>query len=82
MLIQVLDRHITAGTACMPHTCAVALAILDALPGCEPEVLRNAITIRRGENYQSFDLPYEVVQFIMAFDGGAYVTPFEFTLAI
>jgi hypothetical protein len=83
MLIQVTQRHIAAGTACMPYSCAVALAIADALPGCEPEVLRNAITIRRSDgNFQSVDLPYPVVQFIRAFDDGAEVVPFEFDLAI
>jgi hypothetical protein len=83
MLIQVTARHITAGTPCTPHSCALALAIADAIPDSEPEVLRNAITIKRPDGgYLSVELPHPVVQFIHAFDDGAECVPFEFTLGI
>ncbi len=79
MKINVTADNIKAG-ARGPTTCPVALAMYDAgLPNC---LVGCTIFYADKFDYESQELPNEVVTFIRAFDRGDAIEPFTFEVSV
>lgn len=82
MMISVTAEHITKGVAHKCEFCPVALALKDAT-GIEWTVgLIGALSVNGGKCYEIELLPLKVRIFILDFDKGEHVDPFEFDLPI
>jgi hypothetical protein len=85
MRICVSQEHINRGRRGDPCSCAVALAIRDALPGTTPEVAPVVVYLLGFAGLglrPTAPLPPEATRFIDRFDRREAVAPFEFDLPI
>ena len=85
MRISVTQRHINNGQRGSPCSCAIALAIAEALPGVVPDVTPVIVYLVGGVRLglpRTASLPPEVTAFIRRFDEWGSATPFEFDLPI
>lgn len=76
MHIKVLQHHIDRGTPHSPHSCAVALAVLEQYPDAKNVSIGFCI----GIGDQFYVTPNEVHDWIVKFDDYQHVEPFEFEL--
>lgn len=82
MKIKVTEKHIANGLRDDCTNCAVALAMKEALPKFNQIYVgtRGATGHSRGWIAFHKPLPEEVTEFIISFDRGESVEPFEFEL--
>ena len=78
--INVRQEHIDSGEPEDAESCAITLALCDAFPEAENISVDGEIASIHGMN--DIELPYEVQDFILEFDKGEWVQPFEFELEI
>jgi len=74
--IKVTQRHIDTAYPGECDSCPVALAIRDAVDGRPVSVFYGSIVIGKSDCF----MPDEVYDFVLDFDAGAPVEPFEFDL--
>ena len=83
--VNLTQNHIYHGDAGECGSCPAALAILDALPGTQPDVEGRHIRLHRGTiggKSARVDTPQAVRNFIKDFDDGLHVEPFTFELTV
>ncbi len=88
--VAVTQAHIDAATSCgspyLSRTCPIARALNDhLLPGMVAGVIGLEAILSLEDEDQwiaSIDLPPEVGEFVLAFDGGYQVQPFTFTVTL
>lgn len=77
------QRHIDAGSRCSSRDCPVALAIAEAVPHGDGDIVSvGQYTFGMEPSYGDSPLPRAVRDFILRFDGGMEVEPFEFQLEL
>ncbi len=85
MIIKVTQEHINKGCVKESSICPIAKAILDSDKNIINVYVHNYSVLIKRKDYSGhnrIELPERVVNFILAFDGGHPVTPFEFELDI
>jgi hypothetical protein len=85
MKIEVTAEDIRVGWRSDCCRCPVALAIRRALDlgECDVEVIPDLVVIsRRAAPVATYDLPNMAFEFVLRFDGHAWVEPFTFELDI
>ncbi len=82
--VAVRQAHINAGEPASCPSCAIALAIRDALPGAQDvRVFNDGAHIRMSDRKLfGADFPAEVFGFMHRFDAREPVRPFTFTAAM
>lgn len=78
MHVAVTAEHIAKGVRQTMAYCPVALAIKEVVAGREVDVMPLHAYIGWGDATEVCDLPEVTYDFIVAFDAGHDVTPFEF----
>lgn len=78
MKISVTQKHIANGTPNSCGLCPIALAVMDATQADSVSVGLHNCCFQIGKLFQSYDMPETASRFIVDFDNGCKVSPFEF----